>query len=459
MRYNAGNRQNINNFWPGFSRYRPALNFCRQDTLYRKTSRRYLCAKEKFHILLSFNYIHISQHYPVFAILAMVPPLNLRLRRFQKRITQIIVLVSVLWFLVSDAYAQTPKYIRVAIMQDAAFLRLKISGFYEVFAAQSQKVLYRGRNLNTTVAADKGGILLGNIKAKGNRLLIKSGDPNAIIIDGRMFRGNIQLIKKDSGLLVVNHIELEDYIKGILYHEASHYWPQDALKAQAIVCRTYAVYQMQENKLKDYDVTSDIYSQVYGGRTSERYRTNRVVQETQGIILTYQDKVFPAYYHATCGGHTEEAVMLWNINIAPLKGVVCNFCKESPHYRWHYVASANEIKDKFVSAGYKIESVKDIVILGRDASGRIGELKIITSRKEIKISGKDFRAIIGPNIIRSANFKVNLVSSDFVFEGLGWGHGVGLCQWGAYFMAKQGYHFKAILQYYYPEAEIETFKF
>jgi stage II sporulation protein D len=149
------------------------------------------------------------------------------------------------------AYAQAPQYIRVAIVQDAPSIRLKVNGFYEAINSGNNEILLRGRNLNTTVTVYRGGILLGNIKSDIDKLLIKPNEPDAVVIDGRMFRGNIQLIKKDnSHLSVINHIELEDYIKGILYHESSHYWPQEALKAQAIACRTFALYQTQENALK-----------------------------------------------------------------------------------------------------------------------------------------------------------------------------------------------------------------
>ena len=365
------------------------------------------------------------------------------------RLVIILVIIST-----ANCYAQPPRNIRVAIAQDASFLRLKIVGFYTILDSNN-KVLSSGRKLNTTVTAYKDGILIGNIKSNSNRFFIKAQDAEAIVINGRRFRGNFEFIKKNNlHLLVINYVHLDDYIKGILYHEASHYWPQEALKAQAIACRSYAVYQMKENKLKDFDVTSDIYSQVYGGMTSERYRTNRAVDDTKGYLLTYNGEIFPAYYHATCAGNTEDASLLWSMDIPPLKGVSCSFCKDSPHFNWHYVLSVDEIKEKFVAASYKIGNIKDILILGRDKSGRITNLQMYSDKEEIKISAKDFRNIIGPNIIRSTNFTVNVIKGDVVFEGLGWGHGVGLCQWGAYFMAKQGYKYPDILKYYYPRSEV-----
>ena len=361
-------------------------------------------------------------------------------------------------FITVSLSAQNDKYIRVAIIQDIESLIIKIKGSYEIVDSASGKILYRSKNLKSTVTSYKNGILIAGLTLNAAKILLKADDPEAILVNNRRFNGDIQLINKENGhLLVINYVELEDYVKGILYHEVSHYWPIEALKAQAVVCRTYAIYQINENKAKDYDLTADIYSQVYGGKTSERYRTNKAVDETKRQVLVYKDKVFPAYFHATCAGHTQDASLLWNIDIAPLKGVFCGFCKESPHFKWHSVLSLKKIKDSLLKSGYSgFEKIKDIVILAKDSSSRITYLKIITDKKDIKISAKDFREILKPNIIKSTNFILTIVGEDAVFQGLGWGHGVGMCQWGAYFMAKKGYNYRQILEYYYPLSYVKT---
>jgi len=372
------------------------------------------------------------------------------------KIKKIIICLICFSSCVFASYAESSQNVRVAILQDIQSARVKVGGFYEIIAADNNEVLYRGKNLNTTITTCKDGIVIAGLVFKRKSVLLKAADVEAIILNDRKFRGNIEIIRNNLNLSLINHIELEDYVKGILYHEASHYWPIEALKAQAVVCRTYAVYQMQANSSKDFDVTSDIYSQVYGGKTSERYRTTQAVEVTQGKILIYQGKVFPSYYHATCAGHTEDASLLWNINLPPLKGVVCNFCKDSPHYSWHFDISKNKLTEKLSPAGFKIDNIENAVILGRDSSGRVTKLKINGNKKNIEISAKDLRNILGPNLLRSTNFNVSVVGNDLVFQGLGWGHGAGLCQWGAYFMAKQGAKFDEILKYYYPGAQISS---
>lgn len=352
------------------------------------------------------------------------------------------------------------KYVRVAISQGVETLDLRAKGFYEITDPVKKEVLLRGKDLKTTVVAFKRGIMIGAKAINTDRALIGVKGRGVLVLNGRSFRGNIEVIKKDDmRFLVVNHIGLEDYVKGISVRETSHYWPVEALKAEVIAFRTFALYKIQEGLGKDYDLTSDVYSQVYGGAAAERYRINKAVDETRGMALFYGGKIFSAFYHATCAGHTEDASLLWNINLPPLKGVACDFCKDSPHFKWHSVLSQNEIKEKLKKAGYSLNSIKEIKILGKDSSSRITGLNIITQEKEINISGKDFREAVGPNIIRSTNFNVSLANGDMVFEGLGWGHGVGLCQWGAYFMSKQGYKYEEILKYYYPGSDVETIGF
>ena len=356
----------------------------------------------------------------------------------------------------ASASAQDEIYVRVNVIDNVTSLSLKIPGFYEISDSASGRVLYRGKNLNTTVTVSNGDILMGSINLAVRKALIKVSD-EVVVINGRLFRGAMEFIRGDSGkITVVNHIELEDYVKGILYHEVSHYWPYEALKAQAVVSRSFALYQREQSKGKDYDLRSDIYSQVYGGKTSERYRTNKAVDLSRGLVLTYNGKILPAYFHATCAGHTEDAALLWKTNLPPLKGVVCGYCQDSPHFNWHCDLTKKELKDKLVGAGYKLKDFKDILIQGHDPSGRIINLAIVTEHKDIIIPGKDFRYIIGPNIIRSTNFTVKLMDNDVVFEGVGWGHGVGMCQWGAYFMSKKGFTYDKILSFYYPGSKISS---
>ncbi|MDD5669431.1 MAG: SpoIID/LytB domain-containing protein, partial [Candidatus Omnitrophica bacterium] len=258
-------------------------------------------------------------------------------------------LVTIVWvtvigiFLFSSGYAQDDRYVRVSIMRNEDSVSVKVGGFYQIKNAETGEIMRRGRGLRGDVAYSPAGFSIAKTVFKAHKIFIKSDYPEEITVNGRKFSGGILLAQKSgSNFSVINYIRLEDYVKGVLYHEVSHYWPIEVLKAQAVVCRSFALYQMQANKNREFDVTNDIYSQVYGGRTSERYRTSLAVDRTKGIVLTYNGKILPAYFHSTCGGRTEDASVLWHTTIVPLKGVECGFCKESPHFKWIKILSPEE---------------------------------------------------------------------------------------------------------------------
>ena len=340
------------------------------------------------------------------------------------------------------------KYIpvRVLVVSGAPEVTLRIKGPYKIVDIEGGQVLIEGRNLKKQSLSKK------DIHSEGMKIL--TGGKARVYINGRQFRGDIDIIKdKDELLMVVNHIDIEEYLYGVLYHEVSHRWPIEVLKAQAIVSRTYALYQKLVSKNKYFDLTSDVYSQVYGGRRSETWRTTKAVNLTMGIVLTYDDKIFPSYYHATCAGHTSSVTTLWNIDVPALIGRPCNFCKISPHCKWKKELTLDDIRDRFQKGGHNIEPVS-FEILERDSSGRILELEIKGKHDSIILSGNKFRLLLGPNVIKSANFQINARGKYVTFRGNGWGHGVGMCQWGAYGMARERWKVEEILDYYYPGSQI-----
>lgn len=336
--------------------------------------------------------------------------------------------------------------VRVLVVKNAEKVDLCIKGPYKIANLDTGEILEEGSNLRRPTLFAK------DIASRGIKVL--PGKRARVYINKRQFRGNIDIIKIENiKLIVINHIDIEEYLYGVLYHEVSHRWPIEVLKAQATVARTYALYQKMISKNEYYDLSSDIYSQVYGGRRSETWRTRKAVNLTSGRILTYNDKVFPSYYHATCGGYTSNVATLWNIDVPALHSKRCNFCKISPHYKWKKELSIIEIENRLKESGHNIQLLS-IEILKRDKPGRILDMFLKGRNGDIKISGNKFRLAVGPNIIRSANFNVEIRGNVVIFQGKGWGHGIGMCQWGAYGMARQGWEVEEILEYYYPGADI-----
>lgn len=349
--------------------------------------------------------------------------------------------------------------LRVCVLKDADQMVLTIRGSYKILALKTNQLIKKGRSLRKAkVVPTSSGLLISGEPFDIYGINIVPRRNASIYIGRRSFRGNLDIIRtEEKRLLVINHIDVEDYLKGVLYHEVSHWWPIEALKAQAIAARTYALYQKSIRKDFDYDLTSDIYSQVYGGRLSEKLKTNRAVKLTRGMVLTYKNEIFPTYYHATCGGRTEDASNLWDIDLPPLKGVKCDFCRHSPHYKWRYKVSVSKVERKLREAGYKIGGLKRITLRGKTSSGRIKELGLI-SKEEVAVPTKDFRMILGPNSIRSTNFQIRVKGKRLYFEGRGWGHGAGMCQWGAFFLSLKRYKADRILRHYYPHTKLTRYR-
>lgn len=380
-------------------------------------------------------------------------------------LNKIILFILVHFFVSANClFADNGPLIRIAIAKGIDRVVIKMSGSYQISDPVTRKIIEEDLGFGpTAVTGGLKGLRLGERQLSEQRIRFYAHRDVVVSVDNkeRRYRGFIDVLLASNGkLLVINQLEIEDYIKGVLYHEVSNRWPMEVLKVQAVAARSYAITQIQASVKRDFDVTNDIYSQVYGGRDSERYRTNMAVDATQGEILTVGSKALPSYFHATCGGHTEDSAELWPKQTwAALKGVTCIYCRESPHYYWKRNIRLKDIQDKLNAKGYAIGLIEDIAVTKRNSSDRIVAL-IITDRtgKQLTISGKDFREIVGPNLIRSNNYFIIMQGYYCDFIGKGWGHGVGMCQWGAQAMASREITYDKILQHYYPGAGITRIK-
>ncbi len=363
-----------------------------------------------------------------------------------------------------EADGAREKYVRVAILKNIDGLEFSVRGKYKVLDLASGTVLEEGRSSRQfQIASRPDGIQIDAKKHLPRRIRLSASKDITLYHredKARRYRGTLDIIQKsDKKLLVINTVELEQYIRGVLYHEVSHRWPMEAMKAQAVAARTYALYQMKKNKADEYDVTGDIYSQVYGGKNAERFRTNIAVKRTLGEILVYNNKILPAYFHASCGGHTENAKNIWGENLPPLAGVPCPFCAFAPHADWKKNFRSKDIQDKLNANGYTLGPIQDIHVVSRNPSGRINNLRFIArDGKATVIPGIKLREIVGPNTIKSNRYEIVMKGYYFDLIGKGWGHGVGMCQWGVHQMAEERHKYDEILLFYYPGARIVDYR-
>lgn len=347
-------------------------------------------------------------------------------------------------------------YIRVLIIKNAGSLDIKIKRSYKVKALYTDELIDERPFLAATrVCPTPAGLKIGEREYKLAGVKLEPRREKSIFINGCPYRGSITLIRAPNQTLsVVNTLDIEGYLYGVVPSEMIASWPQEALKAQAVAARTYALYHRLIRRKFDYDVTCDTRSQTYKGLKSEARPTNRVVDSTRGMVLTYKGKIFPAFYATVCGGHTENSRRLWNIEMEPLKGVKCPFCRTCSLFRWEAHIPLVEIQKELSDAGYTLDEIESIRTAGISESGRWQQIKVVHYTGELIVPAHKFRYILGPKAIRSTKFILTVKDSTAHFRGKGWGHGVGMCQWGAYFMAKKGYGMKEILNHYYPGSRL-----
>jgi stage II sporulation protein D len=290
------------------------------------------------------------------------------------------------------------------------------------------------------------------------RLVAESG-LERIRVNGKRYRGTILITAGKGGVTVVDDLGIEEYLYGILPTEANPAWSPESLKAQAVVSRTYALRNLKRHDRDGFDICTQTHCQVYGGLECEDERSNRAVDDTKGEVLIFKGELAQALFHASCGGYTENPNNVWNWESATpkyLAGRSDKYCSNSPHNVWKNRIAAGTIQSKLKQAGYSVGIITKIKISGYSRSGRAKFLKIVHSGGTILIPASKFRMAVDTWLIKSTLFKdIARRGNAFEFSGRGWGHGVGLCQWGAKGMAEKGKDYKEILEYFYPGTDVE----
>ena len=294
-------------------------------------------------------------------------------------------------------------------------------------------------------------------------LIIRSSDRRGIWINSKRYSGKINIVFRNNKILVINVLGVEKYLNSVVGSEMPHKWHIEALKAQAIASRTYAL-KKTNNGL--YDIDSTQTNQVYNGLESSTFKTRRAVRETRSLVITYKNKLINALFHSSSGGMTENSEAVWS-DPYPYLVTVKDFDQKNPKIRWNKEVSKSELKEIFPIIG----GIQQIEVLNITETGRIKNLKITGTFGEKIITGKEFRSKLG---LKSTLFRPT-ISEDFydkkdlnnqsniqfhpflIISGMGAGHGVGMSQWGARYMADKGYKANQILKYFYKGVNIKPF--
>jgi stage II sporulation protein D len=297
-----------------------------------------------------------------------------------------------------------------------------------------------------------------------------------LTVNGRRYRGELSVVLADSGLRLVNQLDVEAYLRGVVPRELGIRGASDraALEAQAVAARSYAVTRLG-NPSRAFDVTATTTDQVYGGVDAENALADAAVAATEGLVLMYDGRVVSAPYHSTCGGSTAAPDEIWQSRNEPYLHRVSDqipgsdrfYCDIAPRFRWERSWRSDSlatIVDRYVRAYASVPagplgSIRSVAVDGRTPSGRVAALWIETDRGRYRVRGNDIRYVLrsaGGELLNSTYFSPEMVSSPdgrlsrLTIRGLGYGHGVGMCQWGAIGRARAGQDFRTILRTYYP---------
>ncbi|MTI47795.1 MAG: SpoIID/LytB domain-containing protein [Firmicutes bacterium] len=395
----------------------------------------------------------------------------------------------------------------------------------EVDASEDISRIYNKLQIQLNVVKDnKQRVVLEN--SKGNIVIIfdakeqiyigpygKELEESIIGVGDRSYRGFITFNRIEDELKVINYINLEKYLYGVVPREMSGDWPIEALKAQAVAARNYALISLGKHLDEGYDICDTTHCQVYAGYSWEKIRSNQAVDETLDKVIKYDGKLISTYYHSSSGGKTEDSENVWSNPVPYLKGVDDKFSLGAPNDNWKLVLSREEIMEKLNSIDVNVGEILAIDVLEYSNNDRVLKLAI-KGTEGVHILEKDgARGVLGYNSLKSTMFSTksngeayvlgasgskptkmslgeasiitaegtqianrDLISRDnpmlyvtngknketipaiptqYIFEGHGWGHGLGMSQWGAKKMAEEGYNYEEILEYYYTDAKVE----
>ena len=363
--------------------------------------------------------------------------------------------------------------IRVLIdeAETSTFLTLQ-SPVYLYNGTKKLAIIHPGNTIECYNSSDEITVKIESKKFTDKYFHLESANNSYINFNGKSYNGSLKLTATDNFIEVVNYIDLEDYLKGVISKEMPlgvGTENLEALKALTICARTYATLRMQEGK-SIYDIFDDTRAQMYGGKDAESPLSDRAVEETSGMILSYANEPAVVFYSSTCGWHTAAVHNVFTNEEYPYLQCVADgnepYCKISSRYQWEEIYSKDLLIDRLIDAALiKDDSYnfEEISINSKFDCGRVDELEILLEDLDgeeisVKIYGNDIRGVLhtgdGKSDLWSTLFDISDEGDKIIIDGNGYGHGVGLCQWGAIYLSQEGWNYEDILEHYFPGTSV-----
>lgn len=292
---------------------------------------------------------------------------------------------------------------------------------------------------------------VGNLKA-GTAIETRLGP---IRIGKQEYPGRMEIFREGKKLLLVSEVDMEDYIASVVSSELPASWGLETKKAQAVAARSYT-YMRRSTSKKAYHLDGTVADQVYKGLRADP-SSRAAVTATRGQVLGQGGRLVSTFYSSTCAGQTEAPENVWPGRPSHgVSSVECGFCEGSRSLKWTTKLSEADLLTAARKSGHRAKSVKELLVLQTHSSGRTAQLELKTNRGEILWSANEFRKLLGWDQVRSTLFKLRRRKQGYDLSGRGFGHGVGLCQWGAQGMDRKGMDYKDILSHYYPGSQLEA---
>ena len=387
--------------------------------------------------------------------------------------------------------ARQGRIVRIALGPAAASVRLSATGGWRLYERGGASVLVRG-NESDVWTVQREGARLRAVRPGGARTPLGTGpfvarpedERSFIRFGGRRYRGEIVVSISDSGLVVVNHLPVESYLRGVVPLEIGQRvaGEESAVAAQAVAARSYTYSRLADlgpSPARAWDLVASVNDQVYGGVDAETPISDAGVTLTGNLVLRYAGRIVNAVYSSTCGGSTAEAPELWQTRGEPylqrvsdrIPGTDRFYCDASPRFAWTRTLDARSLAAAleaylrgYASVTGAIGTVRSVSVESRTPSGRVATLAITTDRGRHVLRGNTVRYVLRPpggEILNSTYFTAEQTTAGdrrlthLVITGNGYGHGVGMCQWGAIGRSRAGQDFRTILLTYYPGTSVE----
>lgn len=299
-----------------------------------------------------------------------------------------------------------------------------------------------------------GAFLVGREKLRGEILIIRPSDKSdgGLALDGRRYRGALELRHRGAGLTAVNIVPVDDYLLSVVPEEMPTDWPTEALKAQSVAARSFALKSRGRHAAEGYDLCTTTHCQLYKGIASEKTASTAAVRATRGEVLTYGGQPIEALFHTDSGGMTESSEDVWGSHVPYLRAVRDTPLGTMP---WTKTMSTADLEQKLAAKGHNIGRLRAIELSplavgraakDRTASGRVRAMTVTGTKGSVTLSGTAWRSLLG---LKSTLFSAKLTKDSVTFTGFGAGHGLGISQWGAKRLAETDSSYADILHHYY----------